>query len=175
MTARRLFFASIVVASVVVVAVVLAAESYPGKLDARVARHIEKLCGDRNDCQVYLRDLTKDDWITDASWDRYFEFGPSTTNEEISKTIGTPFAMEHDLKRVIVLMRDHTIVYSEVAEEGIEMPLRGEVVLACRPFDGPFTSCAGNALLKVKRVRTSGDAARLFSRSGSAYFLTQIN
>jgi hypothetical protein len=166
---------SIIGGIVVVGGIFLAIRPTPGNFDARAARHIDKLCGDRNDCEVYPADLAKDDWITSATFDTLYEFGPSNTNETISKIIGAPFSKDHDLRRVIILMRDHTIVYSEVEDEGIEMPLAGEIVLSCKPFDGPFTACPSNALLKVKKIQTHGDRARLFSRSGAAYILTQVN
>jgi hypothetical protein len=175
MRPRNLIFAGAIIGCLIVAAVLFAIRPTAGEFDARATRHINKLCGTRSDCQVYLIDLTKDEWNTSVSWDTYYEFGPGTSNEAISKTIGAPFSKDHDLRRVTVLMRGRTVVYSDIADEGIEMPLAGEVTLSCKPFSGSFTACPSNALFKVKKVPTQGDRARLLSRSGTAYILTQIN
>jgi hypothetical protein len=140
-----------------------------GRFDTEAARNIQKLCGERSDCQVRLRDLSSRKWTT------YYEFDQSISDADISKVIGVPFHANHDLSRIIILMNNGKVDFSESTDQGVEMPLPGEVWINCKPFEAPFTACDSNALLKVMAIEKSTDHARLFAASGTAYNLTQLN
>jgi len=140
----------------------------PGPFDKEAAQRIRKLCGSRTDCQVRLHDLSERDW------DTFYSFGPGTTDETVTRALGTGISLDHDLERAVVLTKHGHIVFSAAEIQGVEHPIAGQVDILCGPPNQPFVRCSSDALLQVDQGTTEGDPARGFGVGGPHYTLTEV-
>jgi hypothetical protein len=162
--------AAIVIAALVLVAAEsLASHPNVGAFDRTAAKCIRKLCGNRSDCQVRLRDLTTVDF------DNFYEWTAPYSTTDISTVTGSPYKPTQEDGRVIVLMKQGRIAFQGTAEEGVEQSLAGEVFITCNTHSESFTTCTPDALFQVSSAHEEGDPARGTRWSGTSYFLTQIN